>query len=105
MSRIAKKPIAIPAGVVAEVKGHTVKITGPKGTLEKTFVPEIEIRLDAAAKQIVVHNLRPDVRQAKAMHGTVRALIQNMIGRGGLRKELSKERDLLAECFRKRKRS
>jgi len=79
MSRIGKKPIAIPAGVQAEIKGHTVKITGPKGTLEKSFVPEIEIRLEAAAKQIVVNNTHPEIRQAKAMHGTVRALIQNMI--------------------------
>jgi large subunit ribosomal protein L6 len=79
MSRIGKKPIAIPAGVQVEVKGQTVKVTGPKGALERSFVPEIEIRLEAAAKQVLVNNLHPDNRQAKAMHGTTRALIQNMI--------------------------
>lgn len=79
MSRIGKKPIAIPAGVQVEVKGQTIKVSGPKGTLEKSFRSEIEIRLDTAAKQVVVNNPNPGNRQCKALHGTTRALIQNMI--------------------------
>src|SRR5512145_458692 len=79
MSRIGNKPIAIPAGVQVEVKGQTVKVTGPKGTLEKDFRSEVEIRLDTAAKKVVVNNPNPGVRQCRALHGTTRALIQNMI--------------------------
>ena len=44
MSRIGKKPIAIPAGVDVKIDGHKVTVKGPKGTLENTFNPEISSR-------------------------------------------------------------
>lgn len=79
MSRIGKKPIAIPAGVQVELKGLSLKVTGPKGTLEKSFRAESKIQVDTSAKQIRVDNPNPDSRLCKALHGTTRALIHNMI--------------------------
>ena len=45
MSKIGKQPVIIPAGVTVEVNGHDVKVTGPKGTLEKHFPPEIDVEV------------------------------------------------------------
>jgi large subunit ribosomal protein L6 len=79
MSRIGKKPVGIPAGVKIEQAGQKVKITGPMGTLELGCHPDIQVRLDSATNSIMVENKRPDVRQAKALHGTTRALLTNMV--------------------------
>ena len=77
MSRIGRMPIAIPAGVtvqIAEINKVTVK--GPKGTLERTLAPEMEIKEEAG--HIVVS--RPnDLKRMKALHGLTRSLINNMI--------------------------
>ena len=43
MSRIGKHPVQIPAGVTATVEGNTVQVKGPKGELERTFSPLIEL--------------------------------------------------------------
>lgn len=77
MSRIGKKPIAVPGGVSVEQKGCTVKVSGPRGTLELQTQPEIEVKIDG--KQIVVGNPDPSNRYKKALHGTVRALLNNMV--------------------------
>ncbi|MBE0535884.1 MAG: 50S ribosomal protein L6 [Phycisphaerae bacterium] len=79
MSRIGKKPISIPQGVKVEKKGSTFKATGPKGTLEIACHPAIELTIDEAAGQIVVAN--PDAENSfkKALHGTTRSLVQNMV--------------------------
>jgi large subunit ribosomal protein L6 len=79
MSRIGKKPIDIPSGVTVELKGDTVNVSGPKGKLDLKCTSEIEVKVEADAKQVVVLNPKPDDRSLKAMHGTVRALINNMV--------------------------
>jgi large subunit ribosomal protein L6 len=79
MSRIGKKPISIPKGVKIEQKGRTLKATGPQGTLELTHHAGIEVTVDEAAGQIVVSNPDTENSYKKAMHGTTRALIQNMV--------------------------
>lgn len=76
MSRIGKKPVTLPKGVQATIDGSTVKIKGPKGELSRTFTPEIGIALENG--QIVV--TRPsDARQIRALHGTTRAILNNMV--------------------------
>ncbi|HOK96122.1 MAG TPA: 50S ribosomal protein L6 [Anaerohalosphaeraceae bacterium] len=77
MSRIGKKPIAIPAGVSVEQKGCTIKISGPRGTLERQIQPDIQVTVDG--KQIVVSNPDSASRFKKALHGTVRAHLNNMV--------------------------
>ena len=44
MSRIGKKPVALPKGVTASVEGKTVKVKGPKGELQVSLVDEVEAR-------------------------------------------------------------
>ena len=77
MSRIGKKPIDIPDGVKVELKGDVIKVKGPLGELEIGTNRTIEVKIDD--KQIVVINNEPDERVHKQMHGTMRALLSNMI--------------------------
>ncbi len=79
MSRIGKKPIAIPAGVNIEQKGNHIKVSGPQGSLELDCHQEIGVKIDSDAKQVVVSNPQGDNREFKALHGTMRALINNMV--------------------------
>ena len=54
MSRIGKKPVAIPSGVKVEKSGRKVKVTGPKGTLEMEHHPWIEVKVEGDEVQIMV---------------------------------------------------
>jgi large subunit ribosomal protein L6 len=76
MSRIGKQPVAIPKGVQVDIHGATVKVKGPKGELSRTFVERIGIELKD--QQVVV--TRPsNLPAVRALHGTTRALIHNMV--------------------------
>lgn len=76
MSRIGKKPIPVPAGVTVSIDGHTVKVKGPKGELQREFRPEIGIAQEDG--QLVV--TRPsDSKEHRAFHGLTRALLANMV--------------------------
>lgn len=77
MSRIGKKAISIPGGVKVELKGLCVKVAGPLGELAMDCHPRIKVKVED--KQVIVENNRPDVRQNKQLHGTMRALIANMV--------------------------
>ena len=78
MSRIGKKPVAVPAAVKVEIKGRSIVTTGPKGTLNWEFPYGVDVMFDAAAKQVVVTR-QQDTSQGKALHGLTRALIANMV--------------------------
>lgn len=78
MSRIGKKPIAIPSGVKVELADRTVKVSGPKGNLTWTHALGVKVQVDPATKQVVVTRAGEN-RAARALHGTTRALIQNMV--------------------------
>src|SRR5438034_11190708 len=78
MSRIGKQPIALPAGVKAQVAEGKVRVEGPKGKLELVFHRNMKVQLDDGAKAITV--ARPDdERQNRALHGLTRSLIANMV--------------------------
>lgn len=76
MSRIGKKPVAVPKGVTVTIDGSTVTVKGPKGTLTRTFDPRIKISL--IEDQIIVERTSEE-KEVRALHGTTRALIQNMV--------------------------
>ena len=76
MSRIGKMPITLPKGVEVKIEGHKVMVKGPKGQLEQTFSPEIELKLEDGTISVSRPNDEPRVR---ALHGTTRALISNMV--------------------------
>ena len=76
MSRVGKKPIAVPSGVDFSVKDNVVTVKGPKGTLTKEFNNNITIKLEDGHITVERPNDEPFVR---AIHGTTRALINNMV--------------------------
>ncbi len=79
MSRIGKKPIDIPGGVKVEQKGRCIKVSGPLGELQMDCHPRIKVKIDDAEGKILVDNKRPQDRQNRQLHGTMRALIANMV--------------------------
>jgi large subunit ribosomal protein L6 len=78
MSRIGKKPISVPDGVKVELSGGVIKIGGPKGNLHWAFPSLVSVAHNAGDKVIEVAR-GSDEKRARAMHGTARALIQNMV--------------------------
>jgi large subunit ribosomal protein L6 len=78
MSRIGKLPIPILDGVRIAVDGRTVSVEGPQGKLQWEHRPEVAVRVDDQAKQVLVTKSN-ETRQARAYHGMTRSLINNMI--------------------------
>jgi len=76
MSRIGKKPIAIPKGVEIKVDKNVVSVKGPKGSLHKTFSTDVDISTQEGA--ISVSSMGSD-KHFRALHGLTRTLISNMI--------------------------
>jgi large subunit ribosomal protein L6 len=76
VSRIGRLPITVPAGVQVQVNGMEVRIKGPKGELVKDFSPAIGIKLDSNQLVITRDSDEPRIR---ALHGTTRALLNNMV--------------------------
>jgi large subunit ribosomal protein L6 len=79
MSRIGNKPISIPGGVKVEQKGRRIKVSGSLGELQMDCHPRIKVKINDAEGKILVENKRPQDRQNKQLHGTMRSLIANMV--------------------------
>ena len=79
MSRIGNKLIDIPAGVKVEQKGLSIRVSGSLGQLQMDSHPRIKVEIDETEKKILVINDRPKDRQNRQLHGTMRALIANMV--------------------------
>ena len=79
MSRIGKKLIEVPTGTSIELKSQHIKVSGPLGKLEMDCHPLITMKMDDGGKNLSVLNATPDDRKAKQLHGTMRALIANMV--------------------------
>lgn len=76
MSRIGKKPIVIPGGVEVKVAGSTVSVKGPLGKLDWPLVQGVGVAVDNGR---VVVSRSSDDRKVRALHGLVRAELNNMI--------------------------
>jgi len=76
VSRIGRLPVDVPAGVQVDVQGSNVHIKGPKGELQRTFSPLIGIALEE--NQVIVSR-NSDKPNERALHGTTRAVIANMV--------------------------
>ena len=76
MSRIGKRPVAVPSGITAKVAGQTVKVKGPKGTLEVVLHDDVSVALDGDRIKIDPRN---ETKRARAQWGTSRTLIANLI--------------------------
>lgn len=97
MSRIGKKPVVIPDGVKVEQTGQSVEVSGPLGSLELDWHPRIKLRVDSSAGKIFVENEHPEVRQNRQLHGTMRALIANMVT--GVSKGFRKKMEIYGTGF------
>jgi large subunit ribosomal protein L6 len=70
-------PVEVPAGVTVDIKeGNEITVKGPKGTLTRQLVPEMEVKLEDGH---VVVNRPNDLKRMKSLHGLTRTLIKNMV--------------------------
>ena len=76
MSRIGRLPVVIPSGVQVNVQGSDVHVKGPKGEMKRSFSPQIEIAMENG--QVVIKR-KSDNASERALHGTTRAVIANMV--------------------------
>ena len=95
MSRIGRKPIAIPAGVTVTVDGNNVTVTGPKGTLNSTVNPAMNVAVEGAT---VVVSRPDDEAKNRSLHGFTRTLIANMVE--GVTNGFTKELEVLGVGYR-----
>jgi large subunit ribosomal protein L6 len=76
MSRIGKKPVAVPSGITANVEGQTIKIKGPKGALSFVVPDDVAVKLDSGQIKVDPRN---ETKRARSQWGTSRTLISNLI--------------------------
>jgi large subunit ribosomal protein L6 len=76
MSKIGKRPVAIPSGVTAAVEGQRVKMKGPKGELSLVLTDEVGAKLD---KGVISVERRGDSKRHRAIWGMSRAMIANLV--------------------------
>ena len=95
MSRIGKQPIEIPSGVDVTLEGTRVTVKGPRGTLEQSFHPEVQIVKDDGTIRVE----RPDDQGFhRALHGLTRTLIANMVE--GVTKGFEKRLEIVGVGYR-----
>src|SRR5262245_62086714 len=76
MSRIGKKAVPVPSGVTASVEGQTVKLKGPKGALQYVVPDDIVVKMENGGIKV---DPRADTKRARAMWGTSRTLVSNLV--------------------------
>ena len=95
MSRVGKSPIPVPSGVDVSVAAGHVTVKGPKGTLERDIPEAITLRQEDGT--LIVERAN-DERQNRALHGLVRALVNNMVV--GVSQEFTKELEIIGVGYR-----
>ena len=93
MSRIGNRTIIVPEGVTVKEENNTVTVTGPKGTLSQVMLKDITMKQDDNKITLERKN-----ENAKAMHGTMNALIHNMIE--GVTKGFEKGLEIIGVGYR-----
>ena len=95
MSRIGKKPIALPAGVQVELKDGWVSVKGQKGALRRPFLEGLE--MDVTDGIITVRRMKDDKR-SRSYHGLMRTLVANMVE--GVHKGFEKKLEIVGIGYR-----
>ena len=87
MSRIGKKPVALPKGVTAEIKGQTIEVKGPKGTRSFTATDDVTLALEDGSVKVTP---RGASKRARQQWGMTRSMVENLtVGVSqGFKKEL-----------------
>jgi large subunit ribosomal protein L6 len=96
MSRVGKKPLVAPKGVDIKVGGGTVTVKGPKGELKMTLSDEVSVKIENGEVTFTARN--PDERRSRAMWGTARANVANMVT--GVTRGFEKELELQGVGYR-----
>ena len=76
MSRIGKKPVAIPSGVTANIENGTLSVKGPKGTLSLGLSDLIDYKVEGSEISVTPAN---DTKQARSVWGMQRTLVSNLV--------------------------
>jgi large subunit ribosomal protein L6 len=76
MSRIGKRPVAVPSGVTANVEGQTVKVKGPKGALQLVLHDDVSVSMD---KTGIMVGPRFETKRSRSQWGTARTLVNNVV--------------------------
>jgi len=76
MSRVGKRPITIPEGVKIQLKGDSLRVQGPKGSLEHRIPKGIKVEVEDGKIRVLRQS---DRRQHKSLHGLTRSLVSNMV--------------------------
>jgi len=98
MSRIGRKPIAIPSGVNVSLDDKVITVKGPKGTLSRELHKDMKI----VVEESVINVERPsDNKLHRSLHGTTRSVINNMVS--GVTEGFSKSLDLVGVGYRANK--
>lgn len=95
MSRVGKRPVAVPSGVTATVDGQTVKMKGPKGQLQFVVHDDVEVKLENGQVKV---NPRVETNRAQAMYGTARAQVANLVE--GVTKGFEKKLEITGVGYR-----
>jgi large subunit ribosomal protein L6 len=95
MSRVGKRPVAVPSGVTATVEGQTVKMKGPKGQLAFLVHDDVEVSFDKGAIKVAP---RAETNRARALYGTARAQIANLVE--GVTKGFEKKLEITGVGYR-----
>lgn len=98
MSRIGRKPIAIPEKVDVQIADSVVKVKGPKGELTQEVSPRMEISIEGSELTV---NRPSDDKQDRSLHGLTRSLIANMIE--GVTKGFEKQLEMIGVGYRANK--
>ncbi|MCK1712691.1 MULTISPECIES: 50S ribosomal protein L6 [unclassified Bradyrhizobium] len=95
MSRVGKRPVAVPSGVTATVDGQTVKMKGPKGQLQFVVHDDVEVKLDSGQVKV---KPRYETNRARALYGTARAQVANLVE--GVTKGFEKKLEITGVGYR-----
>jgi large subunit ribosomal protein L6 len=76
MSRVGKRAVAVPSGVTASIEGQTVKVKGPKGALQIVLHDDVVATMEKGAIKV---DPRDQSKRARAMWGTYRAQVANLV--------------------------
>ena len=95
MSRIGKRPVGIPSGVTATVDGQTVTVKGPKGQRQFVVHDDVEVKLADGAVTVAP---RGDTKRARALYGTSRAQVANLVE--GVTKGFEKKLEIVGVGYR-----
>jgi large subunit ribosomal protein L6 len=95
MSRVGKKPVAVPSGVTATVDGQTVKMKGPKGQLQFIVHDDVEVKFEDGQVKVAP---RSETKRARSLYGTARAQIANLVE--GVTKGFEKKLEITGVGYR-----